>query len=451
MEPGGYFCPTMTRITSKFGGSSVADARQFVKIKDILGRDARRRVVVVSAPGKRHSGEAKLTDLLYQCHHAARKNIPFDEAFALIRDRFLEIERDLNLNAGMAAEMETFHAQILNGATGDFIASRGEYFSGKLMAAFLGAVFVEPAESIFFDKTGRLDPRSYEVLGERLKDETGTYVMPGFYGSDADGQVKTFSRGGSDISGAIAARASGSELYENWTDVSGLLMADPRIVENPHPLDLVSYREIRELSYMGASVFHDEAIAPVREAGIPINIRNTNRPDDAGTMIVSKLPEVTVYDIAGIAGKKNFSLFTVEKAMMNKELGFARRFLSLFESHGVSIEHCPTSIDSMSVLVASEEIGADASKAEALREDIERVLQPDKLEVESELALIAVVGEGMARQVGMSAKVFKALAEANVNVRVINQGASELNIIVGVANADYEKAIKALYEEMTRK
>jgi len=436
----------MTRITSKFGGSSVADARQFLKIKDILARDARRRVVVVSAPGKRHSGEAKLTDLLYQCHHAARKNIPFDEAFSLIRDRFLEIEKDLGLNAGMAAEMEAFHKQIVTGATGDFIASRGEYFSGKLMAAFLGATFVEPAECVFFDRTGRLDPRSYDALGERLKDESKTYVIPGFYGSDADGNVKTFSRGGSDISGAIAARAAKAELYENWTDVSGLLMADPRIVENPHPLDIVSYREIRELSYMGASVFHDEAIAPVREAGIPINIRNTNRPDDAGTMIVAKLPEVTQYDIAGVAGKKNFSLFTVEKTMMNKEVGFARRFLGLFETHGVSIEHCPTSIDSMSVLISSEEIG---SKQEALREDALRILQPDKLEVENELALIAVVGEGMARQVGMAAKVFKALAEAKVNVRIIDQGASELNIIVGVSNADYEKAIKALYGEMT--
>jgi aspartate kinase len=438
----------MTRITSKFGGSSVADARQFLKIKDILGRDARRRVIVVSAPGKRHSGEAKLTDLLYQCHHAARKNIPFDEAFSLIRDRFLEIEKDLSLSAGMAAEMDAFHAQILDGATKDFIASRGEYFSGKLMAAFLGATFVEPAECVFFDKTGRLDPRSYEALGERLHDQSKVYVIPGFYGSDADGQVKTFSRGGSDISGAIAARAAKAELYENWTDVSGLLMADPRIVDNPHPLDLVSYREIRELSYMGASVFHDEAIAPVREAGIPINIRNTNKPEDPGTMIVSKLPEVTTYDIAGIAGKKHFTLFTVEKAMMNKEVGFARRFLGLFETHGVSIEHCPTSIDSMSVLISSEEIG---DKTEAAREDALRILQPDKIEVENNLALIAVVGEGMARQVGMAAKVFKALAEAQVNVRIIDQGASELNIIVGVSNAQYEAAIQALYAEMTRK
>ncbi len=438
----------MARITSKFGGSSVADARQFLKIKDILGRDARRRVIVVSAPGKRHTGEAKLTDLLYQCHHAARKNIPFDEAFSLIRDRFLEIEKDLSLNAGIVAEMEAFHAQILDGATKDFIASRGEYFSGKLMAAFLGATFVEPAECVFFDRAGRLDPRSYDALGARLADETKTYVIPGFYGADADGHVKTFSRGGSDISGAVAARAAKAELYENWTDVSGLLMADPRIVENPRPLDLVSYREIRELSYMGASVFHDEAIAPVREAGIPINIRNTNKPDDAGTLIVSKLPEVTLYDIAGIAGKKNFTLFTAEKTMMNKEVGFARRFLGLFETHGVSIEHCPTSIDSMSVLISSEEIG---DKTEAVREDVLRILQPDKVEVESDLALIAVVGEGMARQVGMAAKVFKALAEAKVNVRIIDQGASELNIIVGVSNAQYEAAIKALYAEMTTK
>ena len=445
----------MTRIASKFGGSSVADARQFRKIQDILGRDARRRVIVVSAPGKRHAGEAKLTDLLYQCHHAARKNIPFDEAFSLIRDRFLEIEKDLGLTgrngAGMAAELEAFHAEITGGATKDFIASRGEYFSGKLMAAFLGATFVEPAECIFFDKAGRLDPVSYEALGARLKDEAKTYVIPGFYGADAEGHVKTFSRGGSDITGAIAARAAKVELYENWTDVSGLLMADPRIVENPHPLDLVSYREIRELSYMGASVFHDEAIAPVREVGIPINIRNTNKPDDAGTMIVAKLPEVTTYDIAGIAGKKHFTLFTAEKTMMNKEVGFARRFLGLFETHGISIEHCPTSIDSMSVLVSSEEIGSEPSKAEALREDITRMLQPDKLEVENDLALIAVVGEGMTRQVGMAAKVFNALAEAKVNVRIIDQGASELNIIVGVSNAQYETAIKALYAEMTRK
>jgi aspartate kinase len=285
-------------------------------------------------------------------------------------------------------------------------------------------------------------------LSKRVADLSQRYVIPGFYGVDAHGEIKTFSRGGSDITGAVAARAIQAELYENWTDVSGLLMADPRIVDNPHPLDIVSYREIRELSYMGASVFHDEAIAPVREAGIPINIRNTNRPDDPGTQIVSKLPDITVYDIAGIAGKKNFSMFSVEKSLMNQEIGFARRFLEIFESHGVSIEHFPGSIDSMSVVVASEQIG---DKAEVIREDIRRILVPDALEVEHELSLIAIVGEGMARQVGMAARVFKALAESQVNVRIIDQGASELNIIVGVANSDYATAIRALYHEMIKK
>jgi aspartate kinase len=292
-----------------------------------------------------------------------------------------------------------------------------------------------------------LDASTYTVLGEKLSDTERLYVIPGFFGRDFRGHIKTFSRGGSDITGAIVARAARAELYENWTDVSGLLMADPRIVTNPHPLDMVSYREIRELSYMGASVFHDEAIAPVREVGIPINIRNTNRPEDAGTQIVAKLPEETVYDIAGIAGKRHFSMFSLEKSMMNREVGFARRMLGVFESHQVSIEHCPTSIDSMSVVVSSEEIG---DKAEAILDDLQRILLPDTLEVEHEIALIAVVGEGMARQAGMAAKAFAALAEAQVSVRIIDQGASEMNIIIGVAQADYEKAIEALYRGMTQ-
>jgi aspartate kinase len=356
----------------------------------------------------------------------------------------------LQLGPVLEAELETFRKEILSGAEMDYVASRGEYFSGRLMATFLGAVFVDPRECVYFDAAGlRFDHhRTYETLGRALADESKRYVLPGFYGVDGRDRIKTFSRGGSDVTGAIAARAAGAELYENWTDVSGLLMADPRIVENPHPLDIVSYREIRELSYMGASVFHDEAIAPVREAGIPINIRNTNRPDDAGTLIVAKLPEVTQHDIAGIAGKRNFSMFSIEQYMMNREIGFVRRVLEIFEHHGVSIEHCPTSIDSMSVVVASEEIG---DKAEAIQEAIRTDLRPDRLEAEHDLALIAVVGEGMARQVGMAAKAFKALADAGVNIRIIDQGASELNIIVGVANADYEKAIRALYGEMTRK
>jgi aspartate kinase len=402
-------------------------------------------VVVPSAPGKRHSGEAKLTDLLYLCHDMTLKKLSLDGPFTLIRDRYLGIEAGLGLNAGMAAILDTFRKEIEVGATRDFVASRGEYLCGVLMAAFLGAEFVDPKDTVFFDKAGRIDPRTYDVLGKRMSDESKLYVVPGFYGVDVRGHIKTFSRGGSDISGAIVARAVKADLYENWTDVSGLLMADPRIVENPHPLDEVSYREIRELSYMGANVFHDEAIAPVRDAGIPINIRNTNRPDDPGTIIVSKLPAVTKYDIAGVAGKKNFSMFSLEKNMMNKEIGFMRKVLEVFESKGVSIEHCPSSIDSMSVVVSSEEIG---EKAEAVLEDLRRILEPDILDIEHELCLIAVVGEGMSHQVGMAAKVFTALRDANVNIRIIDQGASELNIIVGVSNGDYEKAIRALYTAM---
>jgi aspartate kinase len=435
----------MSRIVCKFGGSSVADHNQFLKIKKILQSNPKRTVVVPSAPGKRHSGEAKLTDLLYLCHDMAQKKLSLDGPFSLIRDRYLEIESNLGLKAGMAQVLETFRKEIENGATKDFVASRGEYLCGILMAAFLGAEFIDPKDTVFFDKTGRIDPKTYKVLGDRMADPKKLYVMPGFYGVDVKGQIKTFSRGGSDISGAIAARAVMCEMYENWTDVSGLLMADPRIVENPHPLDEVSYREIRELSYMGASVFHDEAIAPVRDVGIPINIRNTNRPDDPGTRIVSKLPPVTKYDIAGVAGKKNFCMFSLEKNMMNKEVGFARKLLGIFETKGVSIEHMPSSIDSMSVVVSNEEI---SDKSESILEEIRRILEPDTVEVEPDLALIAVVGEGLSHQVGQAAKVFIALRDANVNVRIIDQGSSEFNIIIGVDNSDYEKAIRSLYTAM---
>ncbi len=435
----------MSRIVCKFGGSSVADHNQFLKIRKIVQANPKRTVIVPSAPGKRHSGEAKLTDLLYLCHDMAQKKLSLDGPFALIRDRYLGIETGLGLKADMAQVLESFRGEIETGASRDFVASRGEYLCGILVAAFLGAELVDPKDTVFFDKTGRIDPKTYPALAKRMSDENRLYVLPGFYGADVKGNIKTFSRGGSDISGAIAARAVMAELYENWTDVSGLLMADPRIVDNPHPLDEVSYREIRELSYMGANVFHDEAIAPVRDVGIPINIRNTNRPEDPGTRIVSKLPRITKYDIAGVAGKKNFSMFSLEKNMMNKEIGFARKMLGIFETKGVSIEHVPSSIDSMSVVVSNEEIN---DKTEAILEDIRRILEPDTLEVEQDLALIAVVGEGLSHQVGQAAKVFIALRDAQVNVRIIDQGSSEFNIIIGVDNADYEKAIRALYAAM---
>lgn len=431
----------MARIACKFGGSSVADSSQFRKVAAIVRGNPKRTVVVVSAPGKRVPTEAKLTDLLYLCHEMAGMKTDFGTPYSLIRDRFLEIERELGLTTSLAGELEKFRQQVADGASKDFVASRGEFFSALLMAAFLKADFIDPEQFVIIDGAGNVDPVTYRKLGERLADQSKTYVIAGFYGRDHQGNVKTFSRGGSDVSGAIAARAGNCELYENWTDVSGLMMADPRIVEHPCHLDQVTYREIRELSYMGASVLHDEAILPVREAGIPINIKNTNKPDDPGTMIVPKFTD-SKYKIAGIAGKKNFSMICLEKSLMNKEIGFGYKALGVLESHGISYEHCPSSIDTMTVILEEKALG---DKAEVVMDELKRVLQPDKLELVKGLALIAVVGEDMADTVGMAAQVFISLRDAKVNVRIINQGASELNIIVGVNNADYEAAVRALY------
>ncbi|MGC4065622.1 MAG: aspartate kinase [Polyangiaceae bacterium] len=327
----------------------------------------------------------------------------------------------------------------------DFVASRGEHFNGLLMAEYLGAEFVDPADYVVITHAGLVAPETYELLGKRMADPSKRYVMPGFYGRDQKGQIKTFSRGGSDISGAIAARAVQAELYENWSDVSGLLMADPSVVKNPRPMSEVTYREIRELSYMGASVFHDEAILPVREAKIPICIKNTNDPSHPGTRIVSELGahENKTTEIAGIAGKKGFAMLCVEKSLMNKEVGFAYRLLGIMESKRINVEHCPSSIDGMNVIIDGKSLG---DRADELIEEIKNVLKPDSVTLEEQLALIAVVGEGMSHSVGIAAKVFVALRDANVNVRVINQGASELNIIVGVMPQDFEKAVSALYE-----
>lgn len=436
----------MSRVVCKFGGTSVADASQFRKIQAIVAANPQRRVVVPSAPGKRHKSEAKITDLLYLCHEMASMKQDFSVPFAQLRDRYLEIEHELGLRATLAPELEQFRKQTAAGQSRDFIASRGEYFSGRIMAAFLKAEFVDPFDSVIIDAAGNVDPASYDKLGKQMSDPAKLYVMPGFYGRDHKGQVKTFSRGGSDISGAIAARAVMAALYENWTDVSGLLMADPRIVENPCHMDQVTYREIRELSYMGASVFHDEAILPVREAGIPINIKNTNRPDDPGTMIVPTFT-ASKYKIAGIAGKKNFSMICLEKSLMNKEIGFGYKVLGVLSTHGISYEHSPTSIDTMSVILEDKQI---EDKAELVMEELKRTVNPDKIELVGDLSLIAVVGEEMDNTPGMAAQVFTALAKAGVNVRIINQGASELNIIVGVKEADYEKAVRALYDAFVK-
>lgn len=434
----------MSRIACKFGGTSVADAGQIRKVREILLKNPKRTVVVPSAPGKRVSSEAKITDLLYLCHEMATMGTDFSGPFELIRSRFLEIERDLGVQTALSPALEQFRAELSAGCSKDHAASRGEFFNGLIMATFLGAEFVDPRDFIVLGANGRIDPQTYQLLGARMADTSRMYVMPGFYGRDASGQVKTFSRGGSDISGAIAARAAQAELYENWTDVSGLLMADPRVVSNPRPMAEVTYREIRELSYMGASVFHDEAILPVREAGIPINIKNTNLPDHPGTLIVHQLSqeEDKSTEIAGVAGKKGFSMIAVEKSLMNKEVGFAYRLLGILERRGINVEHCPSGIDGMNVIVETSQLG---DSAEDVLEEIRRVLQPDNVTIEKNLALIAVVGEGMIRSVGIAAKLFQALRDSGVNVKVINQGASELNIIVGVSPDDYEKAVRAIY------
>ena len=433
----------MERIVAKFGGSSVADGRQLKKMRAIIEADPRRRIVVVSAPGKRQAGESKLTDLLYLCQEMASMATSIGEPFGLIRGRYAEIIADLGLKSATLSEIDRFAEELMAGCSADYAASRGEYFSALLVAEFLGAEFIDPADHILIRANGTVAPESYQALAARLADRQARYVMAGFYGRDRAGQVKTFSRGGSDISGAIAARAAGAVCYENWTDTSGILMADPRIIDNPRPIEEISFREIREMAYMGASVLHDEAILPVREAGIPIRIKNTNRPDDPGTLITSTLSDKTITstEIAGIAGKKGFSMICMEKSLMNREVGFVYRLLGILSEQGVSFEQCPSSIDSVSVIVENDKLhGLD----DLLLEQIRRQLEPDTVYIEKNLALVAVVGEGMVRTVGISGKIFGALGRAGINVRVINQGASEMNIISGVSDDDYEAAVRTI-------
>ena len=431
----------MKKIVCKFGGSSVADAAQIEKVVSIVQSDDRRRFVVPSAPGKRADGDTKITDLLYLCHELARQTIDFSEAFDKIRTRFLDLATALGLSFDMDAALDEIGRLIKEGAGRDCVASRGEYLSGRVLAEVLGAEFVDPAEVILFRSDGRFDSvASHARLRARLAEDR-LYVIPGFYGANAEGEIVTFSRGGSDITGAIVARAVGAAVYENWTDVSGLLMADPRMVTNPLPVEEITYREMRELAYMGADVFHDEAMFPVRSAEIPVHIRNTNRPADAGTRIVPRRARAERM-IAGVAGRPNFSMLFIEKAMMNQTRGFGQRVLEVVARHGISYDHTPSGIDTMSVIIQDEQL---ARKGELLVEDIQRILEPDRVELIRGLALIATVGEGMAHRVGIAARLFSALAQAGVNVRVIDQGASEINIIVGVKEADLARALVAIY------
>lgn len=431
----------------KFGGSSLADASQFRKVADIILSDPQRRYVVASAPGKRNSQDTKVTDLLLKCYELFKAGESIDEVFEQIADRFRQILADLGLEDDLEPEFTKIRTAILNYAGRDYIASRGEYLNSRILAKFLGFAFIDAEHGVFFHEDGRLDDeRTNEVLG-RLLARNPRAVIPGFYGSMPNGTIKTFSRGGSDITGSIVARAAGAQLYENWTDVSGMLMADPRCVENPRPISRITYRELRELSYMGASVMHEDAIFPVRAAGIPINIRNTNRPDDPGTVIVpgsNEMPAETV--ITGIAGKVGFSAIFIEKAMMNAEIGFGRRVLEALERRSICFEHLPSGIDTMTVIVNTADI---AEHRTSLLEDLHRSVKPDTLKVIDDLALVAVVGRGMVRTPGTAARIFTALANAGVNIRMIDQGSSELNIIVGVSSSDYIPAIQAIYDEFS--
>ena len=428
----------------KFGGSSLAEAAHFQRVRDILLSDPQRRFVVASAPGKRDKADEKVTDLLYQCYRAVERKQPAEEIFARVAGRYMDIANALGLENGMHKVLEDTFAEIVRQKSPDFTASRGEYLNAFLLARYLGWDFIDAADVVRFDKQGAFAAEwTNRVLTEELKKHERA-VIPGFYGAFPDGSVRTFSRGGSDISGALVARAAGAELYENWTDVSGFLMADPRVVQNPAGIERLTYRELRELSYMGATVLHEDAIFPVHKAGIPTNIRNTNDPNHPGTMIVDKAKDVQYrYPITGIAGHKNFSLISIEKAMMNAELGFGRRVLQAVEEFGISFEHLPTGIDTMCVVVSDVELNRYRDK---LINRINELCQPDHIEISSGLALIATVGQGMVRTRGTAAKLFGALYAAGVNVRMIDQGSSELNIIVGVDGEEFEAAVRAIYE-----
>ncbi len=424
----------------------MADGNTMQAVKKIIDSDAKRKYVVVSAPGKRFNGDVKVTDLLYACYGELKEKGDCSQSFAKVRARFESIVKELNLSMDIKAVLDETQRRLNEEQSEDFTASRGEYLSARIMAELLGVKFIDGEDVVFFKEDGRLDgEKTYRAISQAVADGANA-VFPGFYGRGADGKVKTFSRGGSDISGAVVARAVNASVYENWTDVSGFLACDPRIVDNPRRIKNLSYKELRELSYMGANVLHSESIFPVRKANIPIVIKNTFRPDDEGTSILpisQYTPDGTV--VTGIAGKKNFTVILIEKNHMNNEIGFVRKVLSVLEREGVSVEHIPSGIDTMSVVVDSEEI--QGYKLEQIIEGIKNEADPDVIRVMENVALIATVGHGMSSSIGTSARLFNAMARANVNAKMIDQGSSELNIIVGVKNEDCEKCISAIYHE----
>ncbi len=429
----------------KFGGSSLADANQFKKVAEIIKAEPDRRYIVASAPGKRFSADIKVTDMLLECFENSYDTKVADEIFKKIQQRFNDIIGDLGLDFSLEEDFSNIKTALINHAGRDFFASRGEYLSAKVLAKYLDYPFIDAGSCIFFNDNGTLNTEKTNETIARILSRYDYAVIPGFYGSMPNGTIKTFSRGGSDITGSLVARAVNADLYENWTDVSGLLMVDPRIVENPKKVTEITYRELRELSYMGATVLHEDAIFPVRIANIPINIRNTNEPSDSGTMIVSKaVTDSTEYTITGIAGMKGFTAIYIEKDMMNSEVGFTRRVLETLEEHNICFEHLPSGIDTMSIVLRSADITEIKGNITA---DIVKRVNPDSITLFENLALIAVVGRGMINAAGTASKIFKALADANINIRMIDQGSSELNIIIGVVEKDYKNAIRAIYDK----
>ncbi len=432
----------------KFGGSSLADALHFGRVADIVRAEESRRYVVPSAPGKRFKEDDKVTDLLYQCYDLSKRGESIDAVFSRIKDRYNDIIRDLGLDFSLEDEFAKIYSAIQHLPGRDYVASRGEYLSGLVLANYLGFDFIDAANVIFFKENGTFDSERTNVVLNAILKQHSHAVVPGFYGSMPNGTIKTFSRGGSDITGSIVARAAGADLYENWTDVSGFLKADPRCVDNPKPIKEITYKELRELSYMGATVLHEDAIFPVRFAGIPINIRNTNAPEDPGTMIVSS---ATYHDgddvITGVAGKVGFSILNIEKDMMNSEIGFGRRVLEALENNGISFEHLPSGIDTMSVVISTKDL---EGKRDKIINDVCRLVEPEFISIEDGLALVAVVGRGMVSNKGTASRVFSACAAASVNIKMIDQGSSELNIIIGVSEDDYIPALRAIYNEFVK-
>ena len=432
----------------KFGGSSLADAEHFLQVKSIVEAEPERRYVVPSAPGKRNDKDTKVTDMLYNCYHMASEGEDFTEEFAKIEERYNTIINDLGLDLDLSQKFEDIKAAFRLHVGSDYAASRGEYLNGMILAKLIGYDFIDAAKVIKFTETGTFDPEKTNIiLSDRLSRHERA-VIPGFYGSMPNGTIKTFSRGGSDITGSIVARAVSATIYENWTDVSGFLMADPRIINNPCPIKTITYKELRELSYMGAGVLHEDAIFPVRFAGIPINIKNTNIPTAEGTMIVPQAPvEAGDPVITGIAGKKGFSVINIEKDQMNAEMGFGRKVLEVIEKEGVTFEHLPSGIDTMCVIISSN---ISHKQEMNIINGISEACEPDSISIDDGLALIAVVGRGMVSAKGTAARVFSAIANADINIKMIDQGSSEISIIVGVEEWDFEKALKAIYDEFVK-